>query len=118
MKKQTKVGKVMHEFKTGKLHSGKSGKIVKNPKQAIAIALSEAKKSTKGYAKGGEVIAPTKNQVQAEAHDVDFSQFTNQDGYMKGGVDVEVSNPLETQEQQVRGQRRMMPEKRTKAKWF
>jgi Family of unknown function (DUF6496) len=118
MKKQTKVGKVMHEFKTGKLHSGKSGKIVKNPKQAIAIALSEARKSTKGYAKGGEVIAPTKNQVQAEAHDVDFSQFTNEDGYMKGGIDVEVSNPLETQEQPVRGQRRMMPEKRKIAKWF
>ena len=37
-----KVGKVMHEFKAGTLHSGKSGKIVKNLKQAIAIALSEA----------------------------------------------------------------------------
>jgi hypothetical protein len=32
----------MHEFKTGTLHSGKGGKIVKNPKQAIAISLSEA----------------------------------------------------------------------------
>jgi hypothetical protein len=48
MKKgQKKVGKVMREFKAGKLHSGKSGKIVKNPKQAIAIALSEAKMSKK-----------------------------------------------------------------------
>ena len=44
-KGQKKVGKVMREFKKGKLHSGKSGKIVKNPKQAIAIALSEAKMS-------------------------------------------------------------------------
>ena len=43
-KKQTaKAGKVMHEFKTGTLHSGKGGKVVKNPKQAIAIALSQAK---------------------------------------------------------------------------
>jgi hypothetical protein len=42
-KAQKKVGKVMREFKSGELHSGKSGKIVKNPKQAIAIALSEAK---------------------------------------------------------------------------
>ncbi len=41
-KGQKKVGKVMREFKAGKLHSGKSKKIVKNPKQAIAIALSEA----------------------------------------------------------------------------
>ena len=46
-KGQKKVGKVMKEFKAGKLHSGKSGKIVKNPKQAIAIALSEAKMSKK-----------------------------------------------------------------------
>lgn len=42
-KQQAKVGKVMHEFKTGTLHSGKGGKVVKNPKQAIAIAMSEAK---------------------------------------------------------------------------
>jgi hypothetical protein len=42
-KGQKKVGTVMKEFKKGKLQSGKSGKIVKNPKQAIAIALSEAK---------------------------------------------------------------------------
>ena len=46
-KGQKKVGKVMREIKKGKLHSGKSGKIVKNPKQAIAIALSEAKMSKK-----------------------------------------------------------------------
>jgi hypothetical protein len=32
----------MREFKAGKLHSGKKGPVVKNPKQAIAIALSEA----------------------------------------------------------------------------
>ena len=42
-KKQTaKVGKVMHEFKTGTLHSGKGGPVVKSKKQAIAISLSEA----------------------------------------------------------------------------
>ena len=39
---QAKVGKVMREFKKGELHSGKKGPVVKNPKQAIAIALSEA----------------------------------------------------------------------------
>lgn len=42
-KQQAKVGKVMAEFKGGELHSGKGGKVVRNPKQAIAIALSEAK---------------------------------------------------------------------------
>lgn len=41
-KAQTKIGKVMHEYKTGTLHSGKGGPVVKNPKQAVAISLSEA----------------------------------------------------------------------------
>jgi hypothetical protein len=46
--KQTKkVAKVMGEFKEGSLHSGKGGKVVKSPKQAIAIALSEAKVKAK-----------------------------------------------------------------------
>lgn len=39
---QAKVGKVMHEFGQGKLHSGKGGKVVTNPKQAVAISISEA----------------------------------------------------------------------------
>jgi hypothetical protein len=42
-----KVAKVMGEFKEGSLHSGKGGKVVKSPNQAIAIALSEAKKAKK-----------------------------------------------------------------------
>jgi hypothetical protein len=47
-KMEKKVGKVMHEFKAGELHSGsKKGPMVKNPKQAIAIALSEGKKAMK-----------------------------------------------------------------------
>ena len=47
-KKQTaKVGKVMGEFKDKSLHSGKGGKVVKDPKQAIAIALSVASKLKK-----------------------------------------------------------------------
>jgi hypothetical protein len=43
---QGKVGKVMHEFKTGKLKSS-SGQKVTNPKQGIAIALSEARRAKK-----------------------------------------------------------------------
>lgn len=39
-----KIPKVMSEYKAGELHSGsKSGPVVKNPKQAVAIALSEAR---------------------------------------------------------------------------
>jgi N-acetylglucosamine kinase-like BadF-type ATPase len=41
--KMKKVGKVMKEYKAGTLNTGsKKGPIVKNPKQAIAIALSSA----------------------------------------------------------------------------
>jgi hypothetical protein len=42
---QRKVKRAMHEMKRGKLKSGRSGKTVKNRKQAIAIGLSEARKS-------------------------------------------------------------------------
>jgi hypothetical protein len=42
-KSSEKVEEVMKEMKAGKLESGRSGKKVTNPKQAIAIALSEAR---------------------------------------------------------------------------
>ena len=42
------VAGVMHEWKHGQLHSGSSrGPIVHNPKQAIAIALSEQREQEK-----------------------------------------------------------------------
>jgi hypothetical protein len=44
-KAQEKVEKAMHEYKHGELKSGRSGKKVTNPKQAVAIGLSEARKS-------------------------------------------------------------------------
>ena len=44
--KRTKIERTMHEFKTGTLHSGsKSGPKVKGRKQAIAIALNQARKA-------------------------------------------------------------------------
>lgn len=46
-KQQTKVGKVMKEFKAGSLHSGKGGKVVTKPRQAVAIAMSEARRMKK-----------------------------------------------------------------------
>ena len=46
VKGAAKIAKVMGEFKAGKLHSGsKKGPEVKNPKQAVAIAMSEARKA-------------------------------------------------------------------------
>jgi hypothetical protein len=44
---QKKIKTVMDEFGRGQLHSGKGGPIVKSKKQAIAIAISTAKKRKK-----------------------------------------------------------------------
>ena len=44
-KAQEKVEETMREFKEGKLRSGGSGKKVTNPKQAVAIGLSEAREA-------------------------------------------------------------------------
>lgn len=54
-KAQEKVGKAMHEMKQGELKSGRSGKKVTNPKQAVAIGLSQARKA------GGKVPPPKKH---------------------------------------------------------
>lgn len=44
-KAQEKVAKALHEKKRGKLKSGRSGRTVKSRKQAIAIGLSQARRS-------------------------------------------------------------------------
>jgi hypothetical protein len=49
----------MREMKAGRLKSGRSGKKVTNPKQAIAIGLSEARK------KGARVPPPKKSATRA-----------------------------------------------------
>jgi hypothetical protein len=50
--KKAKISKVMKEFKAGTLNSGSSkGPIVKNKKQAVAIAMSSAKMSKKKMGK-------------------------------------------------------------------
>ena len=61
-KSQKKIGKVMREFKKGELHSGKKGPVVKNPKQAIAIALSEAGQSKIKKASEGIMIEESKSE--------------------------------------------------------
>lgn len=47
-KGKKKVASVMHEWGSGHLHSGsKKGPVVKNQKQAVAIALSEGRKASR-----------------------------------------------------------------------
>ena len=48
------IERVMHEFKHGELRSGTSGQKVKSPKQAVAIALSEAGASNQQTPKENE----------------------------------------------------------------
>jgi hypothetical protein len=51
-KAESKIAKVMHEMKAGRLRSGGSGKKVTKRNQAVAIAISEAR------AAGGKVPPP------------------------------------------------------------
>lgn len=55
-KARSKVKRAMHERKRGTLRSGRSGKKVKSKKQAIAIGLSEARRS------GGKVPRKKKSK--------------------------------------------------------
>jgi hypothetical protein len=68
-KGQAKVEKVMSEFKSGDLHSGsKKGPVVKNPKQAMAIALSEKKAA--GYEEGGTVTPSSMMKDKARSKEM------------------------------------------------
>jgi hypothetical protein len=50
--------------------------------------------------------------------DVSFSKYTNADGYLVGGVDIETPNPAESQTQEVQGQGSILPEKKRSATWY
>jgi hypothetical protein len=72
-----KVEKSMHEMHEGKLKSGKSNKKVTNPKQAIAIGLSEARE------KGAKV--PKKNSAKS-ASKKSASKSSSKPGPKKGST--------------------------------
>ena len=117
-KPQKKIGKVMREFKKGELNIGQSSKKVKSPKQAIAIALSEAGKSRKQMAVGGLANSTRTFTADSKSKEVNHSKFTDSQGYLVGGVDIEMSNPQETQVQEVQGQGSILSEKKRSAKWY
>jgi hypothetical protein len=68
-----KVGKVMREYKAGKLHSGsKKGPLVKDRKQAVAIAMSEARRAGEKMpmkkAKGGQMTPQERRALEKMRH--------------------------------------------------
>jgi hypothetical protein len=83
-----KIAKVMREYKKGELHSGKDGPVVKNPKQAMAIALSEARKMKK--AEGGEVKKPMpkkeegKKKPKMKVEDLALKKMRHAEKYAPG----------------------------------
>jgi|TARA_R100001129_G_scaffold160777_1_gene125463 hypothetical protein len=48
---------------------------------------------------------------------VNFKQFTNKDGYLKGGVEVKVPEEIPTKNK-VGGQRRMLKDKKSEVSWY
>jgi hypothetical protein len=59
-----------------------------------------------------------KNTKIGKSKEVNFSNFTDKQGNLLGGVDVEMSNPQETQVEVVQGQGNILSEKKRSAKWY
>ena len=59
-----------------------------------------------------------KKKKIGQSKEVDHSKFTNKEGYLVGGVDIEMSNPQETQTEVVQGQGNILSEKKRSAKWY
>ena len=59
-----------------------------------------------------------KNKKIGQSKQVDHSKFTGKDGYLVGGVDIEMSKPNETQTDVVQGQGNILPEKKRTATWY
>ena len=59
-----------------------------------------------------------KNKKIGQSKQVDHSKFTGKDGYLVGGVEVEMSKANESQKDVVQGQGNILPEKKRTATWY
>ena len=64
------------------------------------------------------MVMKKKNTKIGQSKEVNHSKFTNKEGYLVGGVDIEMSKPNETQIQEVQGQGSILSEKKRSAKWY
>jgi len=76
------------------------------------------KKFKKGKLSIGKSDKKVKNRKQAIAIALREANIRRKDGHLEGGVEIEATNPQETQEQEVQGQGNVRPEKKRKAKWY
>lgn len=87
-KMDMKMGKVMREYGDRELHSGsQEGPIVRNPKQALAIAYSEGRKAKK-MNEGGQYAAGTTEKMRKEGdvlNELSKKYGTATQKYQKGG---------------------------------
>lgn len=104
------VGDEMRRFQSGALHSGTGGKVVKDKKQALAIALSACGKSK--YAESFEALGFSEDASEAAAdlvaETLDFSRCQRPDGSFYGTSGRcrkgSESGPKEKTAAQVKGQ--------------
>jgi hypothetical protein len=59
-----------------------------------------------------------KKKKIGQSKEVNFDKFTDKQGNLLGGIDVEMSNPQETQVDLVQGQGSILPEKKRSSKWY
>jgi hypothetical protein len=107
-RRERKISKVMGEFKDGSLKSGGSGRKVTNPKQAIAIALSEANRMNQGGIVGlAQMQSPFANSIRPRR------QTTMGPGSYKTGIIGDqrippVASPMQRNFMQMQNQMRGM----------
>ena len=105
-RRERKVSKVMGEFKDGALKSGGSGRKVTNPKQAIAIALSEAERMNQGGIVGlAQMQSPFANSIRPQAQTMGPGSLTGQRGGFQSPQQV---GPMQRNFMQMQNQMRGM----------
>jgi hypothetical protein len=105
-RRERKISKVMGEFKDGALKSGGSGRKVTNPKQAIAIALSEAERMNQGGIVGlAQMQSPFANSIRPQAQTMGPGSLTGQRGGFQSPQQV---GPMQRNFMQMQNQMRGM----------